>query len=124
MLQQSVDSYRSALGNENAKLALALGDLGFNQSMSGNFAAGKVNAQLGLDMARKCGDAVTLAKCLHCCALAGRGYGMRPASENVPLLREAVALWRQLGNNPAWPGWHFLWVAPTKQSRRREKHSR
>ena len=50
--QHAVDSYRLALGNENAKLAIALGRLGSAQSFRQDTATGMANAQLGLDIAQ------------------------------------------------------------------------
>jgi tetratricopeptide (TPR) repeat protein len=97
--QRAVDSYRLALGNRNAKLALALARLGSCQSFSGDVGAGKKNATLALEMARSCDDLETLAICLGNVANSFNFYGMT-TQQAVPYLREAVALRKQIGAEP------------------------
>ncbi len=57
------------------------------------------NARLGLDIARRYGDQETLAICLICMGKACDIYGLE-AAEAVPYFREAVDVYRKLGNNP------------------------
>jgi eukaryotic-like serine/threonine-protein kinase len=99
--QHAVDSYRLVFANPNTKLALALGRLGARQSFAHNVTVGRTNAQSGLEMARKCGDPETLARCLF---LMARSLDEGGISESDPyaasLMREAVALRKQLGNDP------------------------
>jgi tetratricopeptide (TPR) repeat protein len=97
--QHAVDSYRSALGDDNAKLAVSLGGLGMSQSFRGDIATGKANAQLGLELARKCGDADTLASCLVCVARSYRFWGLF-SHETEQYWREALAVRKQLGDDP------------------------
>ena len=99
MLQHAVDCYRAALGTENAKLALALGHLGRCQSFNKNVLAGKKNAELGLEMARNCGDSEILATCLQNMSRSFDLWGLS-TSQGVPYLRESLELRRQLGNDP------------------------
>ncbi len=102
MFQHAVDSYRLAFGNENSKLALALGHLGNLQTATGNASAGKTNAELGLEMVRSCGDPEILATCLYNMSrsLGQIGGYVSYQAEGGPFLREAVTLWKQLGTNP------------------------
>jgi eukaryotic-like serine/threonine-protein kinase len=99
--QRAVDSYRLAFADPNTKLALALVYLGARQSFAHNVTAGRTTAQMGLDMARKCGDPETLARCLFWMA---RSLDEGGISETDPygasLMREAVELRKQLGNDP------------------------
>jgi tetratricopeptide (TPR) repeat protein len=98
--QDAVDSYRVAFGNDSTKLALALGELGRCQSITGHIGIGLTNAQLGLQIARQCGDAETLANCLSDVGTSfDHSHVISPESE--PYLRESVTLWRQLGKNPS-----------------------
>jgi serine/threonine protein kinase len=100
MQQRAVEQYRAALGNQNCKLALALGCLGYFQTRatSINEHQGKATASVGLEMARKCGDKKTLASCLFYMALSFDPFVR--CEEETPYLREAVALQRELGNDP------------------------
>lgn len=98
MYQHAVDSFRTALGNENPKLALALGRLGLMQNSDGKASTGRANAELGLQLARQCGDKTVIARCLECSAHAiGGDYLVR---EMIPQLREAIALEKEAGDDP------------------------
>jgi len=99
MFGNAAASYRLALGDENTKLALSLGKLGRYQSFGNNISEGSSNAALGLQIARKCGDADTIASCLHDRARALDPYGLISEKEE-PFLREAVTVRRGLGNDP------------------------
>jgi tetratricopeptide (TPR) repeat protein len=100
VLQQlAVDEYRRAFGDQHPKLALALGRLGFTQRWLSNDPAGKETASAGLEMARKCADKSTLAESLYYMA---RSLAQHiSAREGEPYLREAVAIQRDLGDDPA-----------------------
>jgi serine/threonine protein kinase len=96
-LQHAVDSYRTAFGAAHGKLALALVLLGQSQSHDYDISQGRISAQAGLEMARKIGDPELLAKCL---ASAARSYDpWFIQEEGAALLREAIALRRQLDTN-------------------------
>jgi tetratricopeptide (TPR) repeat protein len=99
LLQHAADSFRLAPGGDNKKLALALASLGRCQSFTGRVADGMSNARLGLDIARRLGDPETLAICLISMGKACNFYGLE-AAEAVPYFREAVDVYRKLGNNP------------------------
>jgi tetratricopeptide (TPR) repeat protein len=99
MFELAVRSFRLALGEENQKLALALGKLGCCQSYCDNLVVGSNNAILGLEIARKCGDPDTLATCLCEAARSFNVKGMIAAA-GEPLLREAVEIRRRLTNDP------------------------
>lgn len=98
MLQQAVDSYRIAFGSESPKLALALATLGQLLCYGAHIEHGRETAQLGLDMARRCGDPQTLYACLRCRAASEDGWDIL-TPDSVPFLREALALQERLGNN-------------------------
>src|SRR5262249_32046170 len=66
--QRAVNCIRGSLGDENKKMALALGGLGRCQSYQLQVQAGSANAKTGLEIARKCGDKATLEACLICTA--------------------------------------------------------
>ena len=112
MAQVAVDDYRLALGDRNAKLARALGELGELQVHLGSIALGQTNAQLALDMARKCGDTNILIECLE-----RRAHSVRPAyiftPDSTPFLREALTLRRKLGNDPDNLSWCMRTLALT-----------
>ncbi len=100
--QRAAESYRAAFGDENAKLALTLGFLGLCHTAKRDFEAGKSIAKLGLDMARKCAgtNVQILATCLLNMGKASSAPGMISTKEGAPYLHEAMALWKDLGNNP------------------------
>lgn len=98
MYQHAVDSFRLALGNENPKLALALGRLGLMQSHNGTASTGRANAELGLQMARQCGDKTVIARCLDCSARAVAGDTL--LRETIPQFREAISLEKEAGDDP------------------------
>ncbi|HXJ60728.1 MAG TPA: protein kinase [Verrucomicrobiae bacterium] len=103
LLERAVEEYRASSGNGDCKLAVALGLLGWNQVRLlrlYNVAFARMNAEQGLALARKCGDKETLASCLYYMAGALSRYGQAGVREEEPFLREAVALQRELGNNP------------------------
>jgi serine/threonine protein kinase len=95
-LQRAVDSYRISSNQSNSKLARTLGFLGACQSYIGNISMGKTNTQLSLAMARKGGDALTLATCLDYAAYSFLPWAMC-ATQGVPYFREELALRKQLG---------------------------
>ena len=97
--QRATDSYRVAFGDNNVKLALALGNLGQYQSFLNDIPAGEASARLGLEMARRCGDPETLAACLANVARSFNFYSMG-STQGVPYIREAIALRQKLNNNP------------------------
>jgi tetratricopeptide (TPR) repeat protein len=97
--QRAVESYRSAFGNDHPKLALALGRMGAELSYNQNLAAGRASADLGLEMARRCGDPEALAECLAYRGKASNSWSMGSA-EAIPYYREAIALRKKLSTNP------------------------
>jgi serine/threonine protein kinase len=97
--KRAAESYRTALGKESTKLAATLARLGHCQSFLGDIATGKANAELGVQMARNCGDPETLATCLTSAAWSFKVWGYVD-SDAVPYLREALDLYKQLGTNP------------------------
>jgi tetratricopeptide (TPR) repeat protein len=99
LFERAVDNYRVAPGGDNTGLALALANRGRCQSFIGNVAAGKTNARLGLEMARRCGDPQVLGECLQLMGHACDFYGFNFADAE-PYYREAIELQRNLGNNP------------------------
>ena len=99
MLEKATAGYKHAFQGDHKKLALALGYLGQYQSFYSEGAAGKTNAQAGLEMARRCGDPETLAQCLLNVAESFLGWGMT-SPDGLPFAREAAELYRKLGNNP------------------------
>jgi serine/threonine protein kinase/tetratricopeptide (TPR) repeat protein len=113
MLKHAVDSYRAAFDKPHTKLALALCHLGRNQSMTGDIVSGNSNAQLGLEMARESKDPLILAECLYYRILAFEPYGQRPPAEAIPLLREAISLWKQDGQHPNNLATCMVWLAIT-----------
>jgi len=96
--ERAVDSYRLVYDKPNPKLALALGMLGRMQCSNGDVPTGSANTQAGLDMARKCGDPKTLAKCLELRAFSFDQWTI--GQEAAPYLREELKLLRQFTNNP------------------------
>jgi serine/threonine protein kinase/tetratricopeptide (TPR) repeat protein len=99
LLQGAVQQYRACLGEEHSKLALALGLLGATQSRLWKTTLAKTNAHEGLEIARKCGDRKTLAACLYYWAVSLHPFV--GVAEAEPYLMEAVALQKELGNDPA-----------------------
>jgi eukaryotic-like serine/threonine-protein kinase len=97
--QRATDSYRVAFGDNNVKLAFALGYLGQSQSFLNDIPAGQASARLGLEMARRCGDPETLAACLANVSRSFNYYGMG-STQGVPYIREAIALRQKLSNDP------------------------
>jgi tetratricopeptide (TPR) repeat protein len=96
--QHAMENYRLALGNENPKLAMALGRLGKYQGLNGNSSTGKRNAELGLQMARRCGDNQVIVDCLI-----SKADSLDPyiyVDDAAPLYREAIALQKELGDDP------------------------
>ena len=59
---------------------------------------GKVNAGEGVRIARSCGDKGILAHCLYYQAASSASY--IAVSEEVPILREAIALEKDVGDDP------------------------
>ncbi len=98
-LQKSVASYRLAFHGDHKNLALALGHLGSCQSFTGDVTNGHYHAELGAQMARKCGDPETLASCLLYVAKSFLAWGMT-SPDGLPYAREASELYRKLGNRP------------------------
>jgi tetratricopeptide (TPR) repeat protein len=99
LLQHAVDNFQVAPGGDNTKLALALSSLGRCESFIGKVAAGKANAQRGLDIARRCNDPATLTTCLLSMGRACNFYGL-DSSESMPYFREATELQKKFGKNP------------------------
>jgi eukaryotic-like serine/threonine-protein kinase len=99
LFRRAVDCYQAALGSENAKLALALARLGARQGFVGDVSTGKANAQRGLEIARKCGDPEIIERCLVYLASSCSQYGFY-THDVVPCLREALALRKELNNDP------------------------
>ena len=97
--QRATDSYRVAFGDNNVKLAFALGYLGQSQSFLNYIPSGQASARLGLEMARRCGDPETLAACLANVSRSFNYYGMG-STQGVPYIREAIALRQKLNNDP------------------------
>jgi tetratricopeptide (TPR) repeat protein len=97
-VQRAVHAYQTAFGDQNAKLALALGNLGRYQTLVGNVSSGKHNAAEALAIARTCDDRPTLAACLY--NMARSLSHPECVIEEVPYLREAASIYRDLGNNP------------------------
>ena len=110
VLRNAADAYRSALGDSNAKLAITLAYIGHCESVVGNVAAAQTDAQLGLDIARRSGDLKTLAECLFYAAKS-QSFAHHPTREGLSLMREAVALQKQLGNDPATLGTYLIYLA-------------
>lgn len=99
MFERAVACYRSEPGGDNPKLAIALGELGSCQSFLTDVSAGRRNAALGLEMARRSGDRMALASCLSSMAYACNAHGLS-SSEGITYLRECLALRRELGTDP------------------------
>ncbi len=96
--QRAVDEYRAAFGNQHWKIALALGRLGFTQRRLNDALVGREFARAGLQMARLCGERRTLAACLYYMARSLDQYFTPPEGE--PYAREAVAIQKELGDDP------------------------
>jgi tetratricopeptide (TPR) repeat protein len=98
MFQNAVDQYRRAFGNDNTNVALALARLGATQTDRNKATVGKANAGEGVRIARSCGDKGTLAHCLYYQAASSASY--IAVSEEVPILREAMVLEKEVGDDP------------------------
>ncbi|HAV65001.1 MAG TPA: serine/threonine protein kinase, partial [Verrucomicrobiales bacterium] len=92
-LQHAVAAYRSAFGDDHARLARALARLCRLQSLNHEFIEAKTNAELAVATARRGDDPETLAVCLLDAAKSHSKAG-QPAPEAIPLLREAMQLRR------------------------------
>jgi serine/threonine protein kinase/tetratricopeptide (TPR) repeat protein len=100
MLQHAVDNYRTGLGQNSSKTAVALSHLGRCQSFVGDVPTGKKNTQLAVAIARKLNDPDALAACMLDAGRAFEANGTT-TSEGAPFLREAVAIWKKTGSDPA-----------------------
>ncbi len=98
MFQNAVEQYRRAFGNENTNVALALARLGATQTWLNKASVGKLTADEGVRIARSCGDKGTLAHCLY--YQAGSSASYIAIGEEVPILREAIALEKEVGDDP------------------------
>ena len=92
-LQHAVAAYRSAFGDNHARLARALARLSRLQSLNHEFIAAKTNAELAVATARRGDDPETLAVCLLDAAKSHSNAG-QPTPEAISLLREAMELRR------------------------------
>ena len=102
LYEKAVQCYRGAIGENSAKLAAALGDLGRAQSLVGESTSGRKNAAIGLSIARTTNDPRVLIHCLENAAgaqgLPG-GYSAQSGTE-VPYLEEAIEICQQQGDDP------------------------
>jgi serine/threonine protein kinase/tetratricopeptide (TPR) repeat protein len=101
LMQRAVEEYTAAFGNEHCKLALALCTLGAAQDFLDKATVGRATAEKGLGMARRCGDKRTLSSCLYYTSKSLLKGGLMTVAEQEPYLREAVALQRELADDPA-----------------------
>jgi serine/threonine protein kinase/tetratricopeptide (TPR) repeat protein len=99
MLRRAVDSLQLGSGGETRQFARALGLLGKCQSFTGDVAAGRLNTELALNIARTCGDPETVIACLVDRARAFDFLGVS-SPEGAPYMREAVELQRRYGKDP------------------------
>jgi eukaryotic-like serine/threonine-protein kinase len=98
MFQNAVEQYRRAFGNVNTNVAIALVRLGDTQTWLNHAAVGRVTAGEGVEVARKCGDKRVLARCLY---FQARATAWSVAiGEEEPILREAIALEKEVGDDP------------------------
>ncbi len=109
MFQNAVDRYRRAFGNVNANVALALAQLGSAQTAMNKPSVGMVTAGKGVEIARKCGDKGVLAHCLY---LQAKSFAyFSTVAEETPILREATALEKEVGDDPSFLGVCMLHLA-------------
>jgi serine/threonine protein kinase len=102
LLERAVKEYRASSANGSCKLAVALGILGSTQKMLVKYdSLSRSNAEEGLRLARNCGDQKSLATCLYYMARSLRKYGQIITRDEEPYLREAIAIHRELGDDPA-----------------------
>ena len=101
ILERVVQQYSRGSRNANTKLALALGLLGATQSRLDKGALGRVTTEKGLQLARRCGNRSTLASCLYYKSQSLLVDRVGTVGEQEPYLREAIALRRGLGDDPA-----------------------
>jgi serine/threonine protein kinase len=102
LLERAVKEYRASSANGSCKLAVALGILGSNQKKLVNYdSLSRSNAEEGLRLARNCGDQKSLATCLYYMAGSLSKYGEIITRDEEPYLREAIAIHRELGDDPA-----------------------
>jgi serine/threonine protein kinase len=98
MFQNAVDEYREAFGNVNTNVALALARLGATQTWLNKASVGKGTAAEAVGIARKCGNKGILARCLYYQSRSLAAYV--DTAEGAPLLREAIALEKEVGDDP------------------------
>ncbi len=91
--QRAVNAYRLAFGENDAKVALAYSRLSNFQRLGKDFSGARTNGQLSVAIARRSGNAETLAICLLDTAKAFSESG-EPTAEAIPLLRETMLLRR------------------------------
>ena len=100
MHEEALESYRRAFSGDHPKLAVALGDLGAEQSFLTRIKAGTNHAWMGLEMARRLGDEQTLATCLMRYAYSLNSWGQGTVAAE-PYVREALAIRQKFGTNEA-----------------------
>ncbi len=98
MFTRALEKYRAVLTPPHAKLALTLGELAVAKVSQGKANAGQLPAEESLRLARDLGDQKILVTVLR-----DRARALDPDQdipEAIPFLREALAIQKQLGDNP------------------------
>jgi tetratricopeptide (TPR) repeat protein len=110
VLQHAVDSYRTALGPESGKLALALAHIGRCQSFVGDVPTGTKDTEQAVAIARKFGDPQILANCLFDRARSFESVGSATA-EGMEYAREAIGIWGKTNVDPVSMADCMAWLA-------------